>query len=115
MEKQNRTRNKQLLFRVTPKEKELIQEKMRLLNMTNFNAYAREMLKKGYIVNKDITELKNLSAELQKIDVNLRQILRYVDTLGTLYADDAAELRQKMRECWDMMRKLFKEHTRLTK
>jgi hypothetical protein len=88
--------------------------------MTNFNAYARKMLKKGYIVRVDVTELKNLSAELQKIDVNIRQILRHVDTLGEPYAADATanfagELRQKMKECWDMVRQLFKESSRLEK
>jgi hypothetical protein len=53
MEKQNRKRDIQLVFKVTEKEKQLIQEKMRLCGMTNFRAYARAMATKGYIVNID--------------------------------------------------------------
>jgi predicted DsbA family dithiol-disulfide isomerase len=114
MEKQNRKRDIQMLFRVTPEEKRLIQEKMWIVNMTNMREYMRKMLQKGYIVNADASEIKTLAAELQKIDVNLRQILRHVDTLGPAYAADAEELRQKQAECWDMVRQLFKEHMRLT-
>lgn len=115
MEKQNRTRNIQMLFRVTPEEKRLIQEKMRLVNVSNMRAYMREMLQKGYIVNSDASEIKNLAAELQKIDVNIKQILRHVDTMGAAYAADAEEIRQKQADCWYMVRQLFKEHMRLTK
>ena len=105
----NRKRKVQLLFRVAEKEKELIHGKMRLARMSNFEAYMRAMATKGYIVDVDFTELKYLAAELQKIDVNLKQILKYVDTLGAPYAADAAELRSKMKDCWDMVRQLFKE------
>jgi hypothetical protein len=115
MEKQNRTRDIQMLFRVTPQEKELIREKMRLANMTNMRAYMRQMAIKGYIVDTDFTELKNMAAELQKITVNLRQILKHVDTMGAAYAPDAEEIRQKIDECWELQRQLFKECTRLTK
>ena len=85
MEKQNRTRNIQKIFRVTAEEKRLIQEKMRLVGMTNMREYMRCMLTKGYIVTVDYTELKNL----------------------------AAEIRQKQAECWDLMRQLFKEAMKL--
>ena len=109
MEKQNRTRKIQMLFRVTPQEKELIREKMSLLRMDNMQAYMRQMASKGYIVDTDFSELKNLAAELQKITVNLRQILRHGDTMG------AEEIQRKLDECWDMQRQLFKESMRISK
>jgi len=56
MEKQNRTRNLQMLFRVTLQEKELIREKMRLLHMDNMQAYMRQMAIKGYMVAADYSE-----------------------------------------------------------
>ena len=115
MEKQNRTRNIQIVFRVTPEEKALIYEKMRLCGMTNFQAYARQMATKGYIVDVDFTVLKNIAAEMQNIDVAAKKILRHVDTLGSLYAADAAYMRQKQADCWDLMRQLFKEAMKLSK
>ena len=115
MEKQNRKRDIQLLFRVTPEEKKLIQEKMSLAGMTNMRAYMREMMTKGYIINADPSGIKSLAAELQKITVNIKQVLRHADTMGELYAADSEEIRQKLAECLDMQRQLFKEFMRLIK
>jgi len=114
MTKENRKRDIQLVFRVTAEEKAFIQEKMRDIGMTNFRKYARRIATKGYIINVDSTEIKNLSAELQKIDVNIRQILRHVDKTGTLYAADVEEIRAKMVENWDIVRGLFREALRLS-
>ena len=115
MEKQNRTRNIQKIFRVTAKEKELIQEKMRLVGMTNMQEYMRRMLTKGYIIFVDYTVLKAMAAEMQKIDINAKQILRHMDTLGPAYATDAEYLRRMQAECWVLMRRLFKEAMELEK
>ena len=113
MEKENRKRDIQLVFRVTEEEKQLIQEKMRLVDMTNFREYARQMATKGYIVNIDTTEMKNLAAELQAIDVNIKQILRHVDRMGAVYAADAEDIRARMVENWDMVRGLLREALKL--
>jgi len=114
MEKQNRKRDIQIVFRVSAEEKGLIQEKMRSIGMTNFREYARQMFTKGYIVNVDHTEIKNLSAELQKIDVNIRQILKHVDTLGEAYAADTDKIRAKMSSNWDIVRGLLREALKLS-
>ena len=115
MEKQNRTRKIQMVFRVNAKEKELIREKMRLCHMDNMQAYIRKMLTKGYMVYIDYTDLKNLAAEMQKIDINAKQILRHMDTLGPAYAADAEYLRRMQAECWVLVRRLFKEAMELEK
>jgi len=113
VEKENRKRDIQLVFRVTEEEKRLIQKKMGLVDMTNFREYARQMATKGYIVNIDPTEMKNLAAELQAIDVNIKQILRHVDRMGAVYAADAEDIRARMVENWDMVRGLLREALKL--
>jgi len=114
MENQNRKRDIQLVFRVTAEEKAFIQEKMQSIGMTNFREYARRMITKGHIINVDSTEIKNLSAKLQRIDVSVRQILRHVDRMGAAYAADAEDIRAKMDESWDMVRGLFREALKLS-
>jgi len=114
VEKQSRKRDIQLVFRVSADEKAFIQEKMRSIGITNFREYARQMATKGYVINVDPTEIKRLSAELQKIDVNTRQILRHIDNMGgTAYAADTESIRAKMAENWDMVRGLFREALKL--
>jgi len=114
MENKNRKRDIQLVFRVTAEEKAFIQEKMQSIGITNFREYARRMAAKGYVINVDSAEIKNLSAELQTIDVNIRQILRHVDRMGAHYASDAESIRAKMGENWDVVRGLFREALRLS-
>jgi hypothetical protein len=111
MEKQNRKRNIQLVFRVTRKEKDLIQEKMRLLHTDNFNDYARRMATRGYIITQDVSDLKAQAAELQKITVNINQIFRKVKQSNSLYDVDIAGLQEKMRGLWHLERQLFRERT----
>ena len=43
--------------------------------MDNFGAYARKMLIDGYVVKTDYTTIKNLIKEINKIGVNINQIL----------------------------------------
>ena len=81
--------------------------------MSNMQAYMRQMTTKGYIVYIDVSELKNLTVELQKITVNIRQILKHVDTMGEAYAADAEEIRGRLDECWNMVRQLFKETAKM--
>ena len=114
MEKQNRKRDIQLVFRVTAEEKAFIQEKMRSIGMTNFREYARRMFIKGYIVNIDWTEIKSLSAELQKIDVNIRQILKHVGKMSDAYTADTEYIKAKLGENWDIVRAEMREMLRLS-
>ena len=56
---------------VTKVEKEKIHEKMEQLSTGNFGAYARKMLIDGYVIKKDYSEIKKLTAELGKIGSNI--------------------------------------------
>ena len=70
---QNRTRKEQLIVRVTPDEKQLIQKKMSQYRTNNFSRYARKMLIDGYVINLDLREFQKLSGEINAIGVNINQ------------------------------------------
>ena len=63
----NRKRKNQILFYVTDEEKQMIQEKMKLLGTTNMGAYLRKMAIDGYIIKVDYSEQRKLAAEVNKI------------------------------------------------
>ena len=58
MKPPNRQREIQLKFRVTPEERELIEQKMEQLGTTNMAAYLRKMAMDGYAVNLELPELR---------------------------------------------------------
>lgn len=100
----NRTRKIVLRVPVTPEERELIRQKMALLHTRNFSAYARKMLIDGYVVHIDTTDIRAQTAELQKIDVNVNQIARRLNSMGPLYTQDVADIKGALAQIWQLQR-----------
>ena len=90
---------------VTEEEKNLIEEKMKILGTRNFGAYARKMLIDGFIIKVDYSEQRKLAAEVNKIGVNINQICKRINTTDRVYSEDVAELRKRMDEVWGLLRK----------
>jgi hypothetical protein len=106
---QNRTRNEQLIVRVTPEEKKLIQKKMEQYHTTNFNRYARKMLIDGYVVNIDLTDFQKLSGEVNAIGVNINQIAKVANATGRVYENDIAEAKERVEEIWRLLKSFLSE------
>ena len=87
-------RTVQIKFRVTEAERDLIYEKMRLLNTNNLAAYARKILIDGYIINVDTSDLKAVAAEMQKIGVNINQITKRINSTTRIYEQDFDEMKR---------------------
>ncbi len=88
-----RKRTVQVKFRVTEAERDLILEKMKLIPTKNMAAYLRKIAIDGYIVQVDHSDIKAMTAEIQKIGVNINQIARRVNSTGGVYREDIDELK----------------------
>ena len=104
MKPPNRQREIQLKFRVTPEERELIEQKMEQLGTTNMAAYLRKMAVDGYAVNLELRELVSL---LRRTSNNLNQLTRRVHETGRFYDADLEELRQSFDGLWDVAQKIL--------
>lgn len=112
---ENRKRNIQIIIRVTEEERALIEEKMQQIPTLNLSAYARKMLIDGYIITLDLKEVKEHTAQLQKIGVNVNQIAKRINETGRIYADDMDEVKRVMEEVWRLERRLLLQFKGLTK
>ncbi len=101
---QNRTRDRQLIIRVTPDERALIRKKMEKAGLTNFNAYARKMLLGGYVVHVDLSEFQALAKEVNKVGVNINQIAKFSNSIGGLFAADINEMKEQVNEIWLLLK-----------
>ena len=101
---QNRARAEQLIVRVTPDEKKLIQKKMEQLGTNNFSRYARKMLMDGYVVRLDLSQFHELAAEVNKVGVNINQIAKTVNATGAIYAGEMQQLKEMMDEIWRLLK-----------
>ncbi len=101
---QNRTRAEQLIIRVTPEERELIQKKMRQYGTENFSLYARKMLLDGYVIQVDLSKFQPLADEVNKIGVNINQIARAANASGIILGDDMQRLKEMMDDIWRLLK-----------
>lgn len=107
----NRKRPIVLRCPVTEQERDLILQKMEQIPTKNFSAYARKMLIDGYVIKVDYSELKAVTAEIQKIGANVNQIAKRVNATGNVYEQDIAEIKGALAEIWRLQRlSLLKAH-----
>lgn len=103
----NRKRNIALRVPVTAEERVLIEQKMRQMGTGCFSVYARKMLIDGYVIKIDYSDVKAMTAELQKIGTNINQIAKRVNATGTLYAQDMEDIKGAMLEIWQSQRSIL--------
>ena len=99
-----RTRPIIMRLAVTEYEKELIQRKMEQLETKNFGAYARKMLIDGYVIKVDYTEQKKLAAAVSRAATNINHVCRRINSTGHFYEDDVAELKERQKEIWQLLK-----------
>ena len=101
---QNRTRNIQIKFYVTPEERDLILKRMSLVKINHIGAYLRKQAINGYCINVDMTMFKNLAAEVNKIGVNINQTAKKINADKTICNDDILQMKKMMEEVWRLLR-----------
>ena len=110
-----RKRKIQIKFYVTEEERALIEQKMKLVPTRNMAAYLRKIAIDGYIIQTDHSDIKGMTAEIQKIGVNINQIAKRINETGRIYADDMNEIKRAMEEVWRLERRLLLQFKSLTK
>ena len=96
-----RKRDVQIVFRVSPEEKGLIERKMAEAGITNMAAYLRKMALEGYIVDLDLPELREMVSLLRRSGNNLNQLARRVNATNRFYSADMEDLLQKQEQLWE--------------
>ena len=105
-----RKRNKEIHFYVTEEERKLIRRKMIESKTKNMGAYLRKMAIDGYIIQIDHADIKAMTAEIQKIGVNVNQIAKRVNSTDSVYQEDIEEIKGVLAEIWRLQRlSLLKE------
>ena len=99
-----RKRTVQIKFRVTEEERVLIEQKMKLVPTRNMESYLRKMAIDGYIIQIDHSDIKAMTAEIQKIGGNINQIARRVNATGSVYKEDIEEIKGVLAEIWRLQR-----------
>lgn len=103
----NRVRKVQLNFRVTEREKQLIEERMQEIGTTNREAYLRKIAIDGMLVKLEVPELKEIVSLMRRNSNNVNQIARRLNENGRIYEVDITDVQNQQEQLWDMLNSLI--------
>lgn len=93
-------RDKTVLFRVSPKEYDLMQQKAELSGIVSLSAYIRKMAIDGYVIKLELPELREMISLLRRSSNNLNQVARRVNSTSRIYAEDMEDMLRQQQELW---------------
>ena len=102
-----RYRNVRLYVNVTEEEKKAIQEKMKIMRMTNMGEFVRLALTTTQPANIDTSGLYALSYEINHLGVNLNQIAKKVNTTNAVYENDINECKEIFMKAENALLKFY--------
>ena len=95
-----RIRNIQLHFMVTEQERSFITEKMEQLGTKNLGAYLRKMAVDGYVIQLDLSDIRELVSLLRRTSNSLNQLTKRVHETDSIYGEDIEDLRKSYDRLW---------------
>ena len=106
-------KTKRLEARLTEQELKLIEEKMKQCGIKNKSAYLRKMAIDGYLIQLDLSDVKEMIRLLRINSNNLKQYARKANECGSVYEKDIRDLQNQQKLLWVEMRKILENLSKL--
>ena len=94
---------------VTPEEQRQIQERMAQVGILNMGAYMRKMALSGYVLQVDLSPVRELVSLQRRCANNLNQMAIHVNTCGGIYPDEIKALQRDYADLWEPLSDLLKK------
>jgi len=101
-------------FKMSPAEWELVEKRMAQTNIRNKSAFIRKMCIDGHVINLDMAGLNEIGRLLRITANNVNQIARRVNSGGTAYREDVADVNRQLAEIRTDFGKLLNSLSALT-
>jgi hypothetical protein len=85
-------------FKMSPEEWEMVERRMAQTGIQNKSAFIRKMCIDGHVVNLDMKQLAEIGRLLRITANNVNQIARWVNSGGSAYRQDVAEVNNQLAE-----------------
>ena len=95
-------------FKLTPQEREIIEQRMAEMGIRNMSAYLRKQALNGYCIRLDLEQISDITSLLRRCSNNLNQYAKRANETGSIYAEDIKDLQALMEEIWNSQRELLK-------
>lgn len=105
----NRNRNLNVSFRVSEQERDMIEKKMELAGIQSLRAYMLKMAVDGYVVQLDLSDVREMVSLLRTATNNMNQIAKRANETRSVYAADVEDLREKYDRLWEQAGGILKK------
>ncbi|WP_022763313.1 plasmid mobilization protein [Butyrivibrio sp. AD3002] len=97
----------QILIKISKSDKEKIRERMESLGVRNLSAFMRKMAIDGYIINLDLSDVKEVVRLLKINSNNLNQYAKKANQTGNIYLENIKELQRQQDEIWEAVKAIL--------
>ncbi len=97
-----------IYFKVSDKERQLIEQRMEEAGVSNMSAFIRKMCLNGLIVQLDIPQIPDCSKYLKSASNNLNQIARRLNSGGVYYPQELLDVRESLNNCTELFGQVLK-------
>ena len=104
-----RRRNVPLYVWVSPEELQAIKARMEQTGIRNMSAYIRKMALNGYVLQVDLSPVRELVSLQRRCANNLNQVAIHVNTYGCIYPDEIKALQRDYADLWGPLSDLLKK------
>ena len=107
MSNENRTRRNELKLFLSNDEQYILEEKWKASGMKSKSAFVRHLILYGYVYDVDYTYLQEYNTHLARINNNLNQIAKRMNTTGNIYEEDVNEIKEMMKKLWHTQKSML--------
>jgi hypothetical protein len=106
---QNLKRNKNITFRVTEQEYDMVHKRMAQTKINNLRAYLLKMAIDGRVIHIEMESIQERNKLLRNISNNVNQIAVRANSTGNVYAADLDEIKTRQNEIWRQQDEIMKK------
>lgn len=109
MREKKRVRNVPLYVWLSPEELQTIRDRMEQAGIRNLSAYIRKMALNGYVLQVDLSPVRELVSLQRRCANNLNQAAIHANTYGGLYPNELQTLQKDYADLWGPLSKLLEK------
>lgn len=96
-------KSKAIYIKVSPRELQAIRERMESVGIQNLSAYMLKMAMNGFIIQLDMSDMKEILRLMKLNSNNLNQYAKKANETGSIYKEDIKELMATHKELLQML------------
>ena len=96
-------KSKAIYIKVSPRELQAIHERMESVGIQNLSAYMLKMAMNGFIIQLDMSDMKEVLRLMKINSNNLNQYVKKANETGSIYKEDIKDLKAMHKELLQML------------